>query len=123
MRKPFTAIAILVALSVPAWAEHLVPAEAARQQAVDFAAARDRDRAAVEAFVASSDGASALAHLGLEPSAVRAGLGGLSDAELRDLASRAEALRADPVAGELNRQVIWIGAISLALILLIILIA
>ena len=123
MNKTFTTFAILATLSVPTWAEHLVPAEAARQQVAEAAAARGRDLAALEAFVASPEGASAFGGVGLEPSAVRAGLAGLSDAELRDLAARAAALRADPVAGELSREVIWIGAISLAAIILIILIA
>jgi hypothetical protein len=118
------ALAILATLAVPAFAEeHLVGPEESQQQLLQAAAARGRDLATVQAFVASPEGSAALARVGLDASAVRSAVAGLSDTELRDVAARAAALQADPVAGELNRQAIWIGAIALAAIILIILIA
>jgi|SRR6185503_4656173 hypothetical protein len=124
MNKPLAALAVLAALSTPVWAgDHLVGTEAARQQLLDTAAARSRDLAAVDAFVTSPDGTAALARFGVDSADVRGSLAGLSDAELHDVAARANALQADPVAGELNRKAIWIGAAALAAIIIIILVA
>jgi len=47
-----------------------------------------------------------------------AGLGALSDRELRDLASRADALEADPVAGGTTKTLLIIGAIVLVIVVL-----
>jgi hypothetical protein len=124
MKTPVAALIALAVAAGPAWAgEHLVGPEAARQQLLDAGAARSRDLAAVEAFVASPQGSAALARFGVDSSAVRGALPGLSDAELSDLAARTAALQADPVAGALSRQTIYIGAIALAAIILIIIIA
>jgi hypothetical protein len=58
----------------------------------------------------------------VDPSAVQRALPTLSDSELSDLAARANALQTDPVAA-LDKQVIWIGAIALAAIIIIIIVA
>lgn len=124
MNRAPLALLALVALAVPAAAgDHLVTPQAAEQQLLAAASARERDRGTVAAFVASPDGAAALGTLGVDPAAVRAALSTLSDAEVREIASRAAALQADPVAGAVSREVIWIGAIALAAIILIILVA
>jgi hypothetical protein len=124
MKTPVVALVALAVVAGPAWAEeHLVRPEAAQQQLLDAGAARTRDLAAVESFVASPEGSAALAGLGVDSTAVRRALPRLSDAELGDLAARAAALQADPVAGALSRTTIYIGAIALAAIIIIILIA
>jgi hypothetical protein len=124
MKTPLAAIAVLAALCTPAWAqEHVVGTEAARQQLLDSTAARARDLAAVDAFVKSPQGTAALAQLGFDASAVQGRLAGLSDSELGDLAARAAALQADPAAGALSKQAIWIGVIALAVIIIIIAVA
>lgn len=127
MRKSLAALAALAAFAVPtAWAEdHLVSPEAAQQQLLDSTAARARNLAAVDAFVASAEGSAALATVGLDASHVRGALAGLSDSELEEVAARAAALQGDPTAGApfTRNQVIWIAAIAAAVVLLIILIA
>jgi hypothetical protein len=125
MKKTLAALAVLGLFAAPAvWAEdHLVPAEAAQQRLLAASAARAQDLAAVDAFVASAEGTAALATLGLDPGALRGSLATLGDDELQQIAERAAALQADPVAGAIDRQVLYIGAIALAAIILIILIA
>jgi hypothetical protein len=125
MRKTLAALAVLCGLAAPSARadEHLVSPEAARQRLLDASAAREGHLAALDAFVTSAEGASALRAAGLEASAVRGPLAALGDAELEELAARAAALQADPVAGAVDREVIYIGAIALAAIILIILIA
>jgi hypothetical protein len=125
MRKSLAAFAVLAALAAPAAGadDHLASTRAAEERLLDAAAARAADAAAVEAFVASAEGAAALQAVGLDASRVRGSLGSLGDEELRGLAERAAALQSDPVAGAIDRQVIYIGAIALAAIILVILIA
>ena len=125
MKKTLAAIAVLGMFAAPAaWAEdHLVTAEAAQQRLLDASAARAQDLASVDAFVASAEGQAALGTLGLDAGTVRGALGTLGDDELAQIAARAAALQADPVAGAIDRQIIYIGAIALAAIILIILIA
>src|SRR5262245_54727350 len=62
-------------------------------------AARQRSLASVDRFLASPEAARAASSVRADVGRLRAGLGTLSDAELADLAARADALRADPVAG------------------------
>ena len=124
MNRSLLALAVLAVLAVPAIAEdHLVTTQTAQQQLLAAESARARDLEAVDSFVASTEGASALATLGVDSSAVRAALPALSDADLGELAARTAALQADPVAGAISREVLYIGAIALAAIILIILIA
>ena len=119
------AAALLLVSTAAIAEEHLVSPQSAQQRLLDAAAQRERNVATVEAFAASPLGSAALAEVGLDATRVHASLGKLSDAELQDVAARASALQADPVAGApfSNRQLIWIGAIALAVILLVILIA
>jgi hypothetical protein len=125
MKKTLAAMAVLGMFAAPAsWAEdHLVTVEAAQQRLLAASAARAQDLAAVDAFVASDEGRTALAAVGLDAASVSGSLATLSDEELGQLAQRAAALQADPVAGAVDRQIIYIGAIALAAIILIILIA
>jgi hypothetical protein len=127
MKKTLAALATLIVLAVPAVQadEHLVGPGTAQQQLLDAAGTRERNVAAVEAFVDSAQGSAALAAVGLDASRVRTQIGTLSDSELQEVAARASALDADPVAGLpfTQNRVVWIAAIAVALIILIVLIA
>jgi hypothetical protein len=125
MKKTLAAVAVLGVLAAPAaWAEdHLVTVEAMQERLLAAPAARAQDLAVADAFVASAEGKAALATVGLDAATVRGSLATLGDEELRQIAARAAALQADPVAGAIDRQIIYIGAIALAAIILIILIA
>lgn len=102
MRKILTVLSIaLVSLAAgQALAEdHLVSREAAREQVLDAATQRARSLATLDAALSTPEAAEAASSLGSDTRQLRAALPTLSDAEIADLASRAEALRADPVAG------------------------
>lgn len=102
-------------------AEHLVAPdqiEAALQHAREKRAA---DLAAVEAFLSGAQATQAARMLHVDPEDVRARAGRLSDAELADVAARADALRADPVAGAGGAVVWWtLGVLAAAFVILLI---
>jgi hypothetical protein len=123
MKQSLAALAALVVFAVPAVRaeEHLVSPQAAQQQLLDATAARAQNLAAVDAFVASPQATAAMATLGVDAARVRASLSTLTDAELQEIASRASALQADPVAGApfSSRQILWIVLIVVAVIVVI----
>jgi hypothetical protein len=94
---------LLVAALLPAHRafseEHLLAPVAAQARLREAAAARARDLAVVDQVLATPEAAAAAARLGADMGRLRAAVPSLSDAEVRDLASRAAALRTDPVAG------------------------
>jgi hypothetical protein len=102
MRKTLTVLSIAVASLLAGQAlagDHLVSSEAAREQVLDAAAQRTRSLATLDAALSTPEAVEAAAGLGADARQLRAALPTLSDAEIADLASRAEALTADPVAG------------------------
>jgi hypothetical protein len=102
MRKTLTVLSIALASLAAGHAlaeDHLVSPEAARERLLDAAAGRDRSLATLDAALSTPQAAQAAARLGADTRELRAALPTLSDAEVADLAARAEALQADPVAG------------------------
>jgi hypothetical protein len=132
MRRILVALAAAAVLSaVQAGAEerlaapgsHLVTPDVAQARLLEASAERQRNLATVDAFLASPQGTAGIGAVGTTGARVRASVQTLSDAELQDVAARAAALQADPVAGALtNRQWLWIAA-GAAVVILIILIA
>jgi hypothetical protein len=103
---------------------HLVTADLAQARLQDASAERQRNLATVDAFLVSPQGTAAMKATGLSEARVRGSLPTLTDAELQDVAARAAALEADPVAGAMTtRQWIWIAAAAAAIILLIIIVS
>jgi len=84
--------------------DHLVSRDETAARLSAAVEARQADLAAVEGVLSSREAATAAASLHVDLRRVRSAAGSLSDAELRDLATRAEALRSDPAAG-LSRDV------------------
>jgi hypothetical protein len=123
MKKTLAALVTLVVLAAPAVRaeDHLVSPQAAQQQLLDAAGTRERNLSTVEAFVASPETSAALATVGLDAARVRGALSTMTDAELQEVAARAAALQADPVAGApfSSRQILWIVAIVVAVIVVI----
>jgi hypothetical protein len=123
MKQSLAALAALVVFAVPAVRaeEHLVSPQAAQRQLLDATAARAQNLAAVDAIVASPQGSAAMATLGVDAARVRGALSTLTDAELQEVASRASALQADPVAGApfSSRQILWIVAIVVVVLIII----
>jgi hypothetical protein len=102
MRKTLTVLSMAVASLVAGQAlaeDHLVSREAAREQVLDAATQRARSLSTLDAALSTPEVARVAAGLGADTGRLRAALPTLSDAEIADLASRAEALQSDPVAG------------------------
>lgn len=100
---------------------HLVTPDVAQARLLEASAERERNLATVDALLVSPAGSAALETLGVSEDRVRGALPTLSDAELQDLAARAAALQADPVAGALTtKQWIWIGVAVVAIVVIII---
>src|SRR5262245_20567908 len=102
MRTSVAVLAVAVGVAAAGQAraqQHAVPAEAAQARLADAAAQRTHDLQAVDSLLASKEAAAAAHSLGQDVERLRAAVPALNDAELRDLAARAEALQTDPVAG------------------------
>jgi hypothetical protein len=126
MRKSLAVLAAALiatsALSSPVRAqEHVVAPAAAQARLADAAAQRVHQLAVVDAVLASPEAVAAAASLGQDAQRLRAAVPALGDRELRDLAARAEALQADPVAGLDNdiRQLLIIFLIVAIVILVL----
>jgi hypothetical protein len=130
MKRILVALAAAAVLSaVPARAEespatagsHLVTPDLAQARLLEAGAARERNLASVESFLASPVGQAGMGAAGVSEARVRGALPLLSDAELQDVAARAAALQADPVASGLTtRQWIWVLVAAAAITILII---
>jgi hypothetical protein len=102
MRKIATVLSIALSSLAAGQAfatDHLVTPEAARDRVLDAAAQREQSLGALDSVLSTPAAAGAAASMGADASRLRAALPTLSDAEIADLATRANALQADPVAG------------------------
>jgi hypothetical protein len=101
MRKSLASLLIVATFaSIPAFSQdHLVSGEAVSARLAEAAAVRQGRIALLDRVLSSSEATSAASALGTDIGRVRAAVPALSDAELQDLAERAAALDADPVAG------------------------
>ena len=109
-------------LSVPAGAaDHIAAPDAVQARLAEAAAQRTQDLASVDAVLATPLARETAASVGADLDRVRAAVPSLSDAELSDLAARAAALDADPVAGmdRTMRLLILIGLILVIIILVL----
>jgi hypothetical protein len=114
-------IAVVLLSPIPARAaDHLVAGADVSSALQEAARGRGQDLARLDGVLATPEAARAAAVAGASMADVRSGLSSLSDAELRDLAARAAALEADPVAGVLDptiRQLLIIFLIVAIVIL------
>lgn len=102
MRKTLTVLSLSLVSLVAGQAvaeDHLVSREAARERVLDAAAQRTRSLATIDAALSTPRAAEAAAAVGADTAQLRAALPTLTDSEIADLATRAEALQSDPVAG------------------------
>jgi hypothetical protein len=125
MRKSLAVLAAAAAiLSFPAdraAAEHIVAPDAVQARLTEAASQRAQDLATVQEVLSTPLAQEAATSVGADLARVRAGVGTLSDAELRDLATRASVLQGDPVAGAMDRnmRLLIMAALILVVILLI----
>jgi hypothetical protein len=99
--------------------EHLVTTAAAQARLAEAEAARSNDLSLVDRVLATPEAAAAARVVGADLEAVRRAAPTLSDAELRDLAVRAAALEADPVAGISDHDLRWMLYIFLIVAIVI----
>lgn len=112
MRKSVAAVVVAVAMTLVAGGgafagEHLVTTDAARARLAEAEAARQGNLALVDRALSSPEAASAARAVGADLDDVRHAVPTLTDAELRDVAARAAALQADPVAGVSDNDLRW----------------
>jgi hypothetical protein len=122
MRKSLAVLAVLTALlaSDRAFAgDHLLTAAAAQARLAEAEAARQGDLALLDGVLSSPEAAAAAKAVGADLDDVRRAAPTLSDAELRDLAARAAALEADPVAGVSDHDLRWLLYIFLLVAIVI----
>lgn len=101
MRR-IVAVGLAVALACirpAAGAEHLVPPAQIAKRLIDSGQRRAADLESVDAALALPQVAGVAAAVGLDVETLRKAVPRLDDAELHQLAVRAEQLRTDPVAG------------------------
>ena len=102
----------------PAAAQHLVSGQEMAARLKGSAAKRVADRLKVETLLSGIAAAEVAAAHGLGIRPLRSGVAALSDAELRDLARRADALEIDPVAGGVVKTLLILGIIVVVIVLL-----
>ena len=110
MRKSLAVLAVLTALLVAdrAFAEdHLATPQAVEARLAEAEAARQTDVAVLDGVLSSPQATAAARAVGADLDQVRRSVPTLSDAELRDLATRAAALQTDPAAGVSDNDLRW----------------
>jgi len=116
------AMGFLACAAMPAWAaEHLVATGEIEARLAAADQGRQADLAGLERFLASPSAQHGARALGQDPRAVSRSLQALSDAELRDLAARAQALEQDPVAGlssDVNQLLIIFLIVAIVILVL-----
>jgi hypothetical protein len=105
--------------------EHVVGADAIQQQLVKAAEQRDRNVESLNQFFASTSAQKALKSSGISSEQVKNAVAQLNDAELAQLASKAQGAQHDFAAGSLtNQQLTYIIiALATAVIILVIVVA
>ena len=117
------AVVVMVAFSVVATRasaeDHVVSSRAAHQELVAAEAQRSRDVAVIRQALTTPAAQTAARSLSTDAGALSAMVATLSADELRDLASRAEALNADPVAGMTAKDTVWVILIVIAVLVVL----
>jgi hypothetical protein len=128
MRKCLAVLAAAAAiLSLPAGSadagDHIVTPDAVQSRLSEAAAQRAQDLATMQDVLSTPLAQEAAASVGADLDRVRAGVGTLSDPELRDLAARASVLQGDPVAGAMDRNMRLLIMAALILVVIVLLLA
>ncbi len=121
MQRFAFAVTLLLFAGLTSAQDHLVSTTSVDERLRDAGAARQADVQALDAVLASPAATRAGEALGQDTARLRAGLGALSDGELRDLAVRAEALRSDPAAGlsgDVNQLLIIFLIVAIVILVL-----
>ena len=105
MRKSLLLLTLLGGLALPGLAaDHLVTDQARAERLEAAAAQRQGELGALRELLARPEATRVAARLGVSLARVQSGVATLSDAEIHDLAQRAQALRTEP-AGALDHDI------------------
>lgn len=100
--------------------QHAVSPADIRKEVVNATQTRRQNRNKVNELFSSKAAQNALKRAGMDPAQVKTGISTLSDAELAQLASRADKTRADFAAGRLSDRDLLIILVGIAALILII---
>ena len=128
MRKSLAVLAAAAAiLSLPAGyaaaGDHIVTPDAVQSRLSEATAQRAQDLVTVQDVLSTPLAQEAAASVGADLDRVRAGVGTLSDPELRDVAARASVLQGDPVAGAMDRNMRLLIMVALILVVILLILA
>jgi predicted NAD/FAD-binding protein len=116
-----TFFAVPQSLKAEAIAAHVVSTADLQKAAVAATQTREQNLKTVQAFVSSEKAVKAMKDAHLDPQQVKTAVASLNDAELAQLAARADKAQANFAAGDLSdRDLIWIIVGIAALILIIV---
>ena len=123
--RALTACVLVTIFSVPQnlfaqAAEHVVSSSEMRKAVVDASRVRQQNLDTLREFFSSEKARRALKTTHTDPEQVKKAVASLSDAELAQLASRAQKAQADFTAGRLNDRDLIIILIAIAALILII---
>jgi hypothetical protein len=124
--RAVTASVLVMIFAVPqnlvaqAAAEHLVSPADLQRAAVDASRARQRNLETLQTFFSSAQAQRALKSVHMDPEQVKNAVAGLSDAEVTQLAARAQQAQSDFAAGTLSDRDLIIILVAIAALILII---
>ena len=126
MRKTLAAAVVamvaLVAADCAFAQEHLVTTTDAQARLGEAEAGRQHDLALLDGVLSTPEASAAAKAVGADLDGLRRAAPTLSDSELRDLAARASALQADPVAGVSDHDLRWLLYVFLLVAIVILVI-
>jgi hypothetical protein len=99
---------------------HVVSPDELQAQVVAATQARQRNLDKVENFLSSPEAAKALGNASIDPQQVKTAVSSLSDAELAQLAARADKAQQDFAAGDLSERDLLLLILGIAVLVLII---
>lgn len=123
--RPLTACVLVTIFTIPQSllgqaVEHVVSPSEIQKAVVDASLVRQRNLDKMKEFFSSERAQRALKTVHTNPEQVKKALAGLSDAELAQMASRAQKAQADFAAGNLTDRDLIIILIAIAALILII---
>jgi hypothetical protein len=115
-----TIFAVPQSLMAQAAAAHIVSPADLQRAAVSATQTRQHNLETVRSFLSSEKAEKALKSAHLDPQQVKNAVAGLNDAELAQLASRADKAQADFAAGDLSDRDLIVILLAIAVLVLII---
>jgi hypothetical protein len=118
------ASALVIIFAIPqnllAQTPHLVSPTDLKNELLTATRRREQNQLTIRHFVTSADAEKAIRSVHLDPVQVTTAVATLSDAELAQLAARADKAQRDFVAGALGKEALLLVAVAVAVVIIII---